>query len=303
MYKIAVASGKGGTGKTTVSVNLFNIAQEKYKENATIVDCDVEEPNVNLYLNGEVISKKDATLLIPEVNLEKCTYCGICSEVCAYNSLVVIKSLEKWALMEEDCHGCGACTHFCPENALTEKSKKMGEITHLRYNRNCDIIEGRLKIGEATPTPVIKQTIANIPTDNKITIFDAPPGTSCSLIETIEDVDFVILVAEPTPFGLNDLQLAVDTVKKVNKNLGLVINKSTMGDIGLVRDYAKEEELNILIEIPFSNEIAKISSNGVVLTNELPELKISFEKMLEDITSIIDKYTNQIGMCIDEVKK
>jgi len=289
MYKIAVASGKGGTGKTTVSVNLFNIAQEKYKENATIVDCDVEEPNVNLYLNGEVISKKDATLLIPEVNLDKCTYCGTCSEVCAYNSLVVIKSLEKWALMEVDCHGCGACTYFCPEIALTEKPKTMGEITHLKFAGNSDIIEGRLKIGEASPTPVIKQTIKNIPADNEITIFDAPPGTSCSLIETIEDVDFVILVAEPTPFGLNDLKLAVDTVKKVNKNIGLVINKSTMGDIALVRDYAKEEYLNILLEIPYSDDIAKISSKGIIITDELPELKISFEKMLEEIKSIIDR--------------
>ena len=288
MYKIAVASGKGGTGKTTVSVNLFNIAQEKFKEAATIVDCDVEEPNVNLYLNGKVTSKKDATILIPELDPNKCTYCGICSEVCAYNSLVVIKSLEKWVLMEDDCHGCGACTYFCPEKALTEKPKIMGEITHLKFTGNSDIIEGRLKIGEASPTPVIKQTIANIPTDNKITIFDAPPGTSCSLIETIEDVDFVILVAEPTPFGLNDLKLAVDTVKKVNKNLGLVINKSTMGDIGLVRDYAKNENLNILLEIPFSNEIASISSKGVILTNELPNLKLSFEKLLDEITSIID---------------
>ena len=294
MYKIAVASGKGGTGKTTVSVNLFNIAQERYKESATIVDCDVEEPNVNLYLNGEVVSKNDATLLIPEVDLDKCTYCGVCSEVCAYNSLVVIKSLEKWALMEDDCHGCGACTHFCPENALTERPKKMGEITHLKYLGNGDIIEGRLKIGEASPTPVIKQTIANIPADNEITIFDAPPGTSCSLIETIEDVDFVMLVAEPTPFGLNDLKLAVDTVKKVNKNIGLVINKSTMGDISLVRDYAENESLNILLEIPFSNEIAKISSKGVVLTDKLPELKSSFEKVLEEIISIIDR---------EEVKK
>ncbi len=289
MYKIAVASGKGGTGKTTVSVNLFNIAQEKYTENVTIVDCDVEEPNVNLYLNGKDISKKDATLLIPEVNLDKCTYCGICSEVCAYNSLVVIKPLEKWALMEDDCHGCGACTYFCPEKALTEKSKAMGEIRHLKSSKNSDIIEGRLKVGEVSPTPVIKQTIANIPMDNKITIFDAPPGTSCSLIETIEDVDYVILVAEPTPFGLNDLKLAVDTVRKVNKNVGLVINKSTIGDISLVREYAIKDNLNILLEIPFSNEIASISSDGVILTDRLPELKIAFKKVLKDVISIIDK--------------
>ena len=289
MYKIAVASGKGGTGKTTVSVNLFNIAQEKYTENVTIVDCDVEEPNVNLYLNGKDISKKDATLLIPEVNLDKCTYCGICSEVCAYNSLVVIKPLEKWTLMEDDCHGCGACTYFCPEKALTEKSKAMGEIRHLKSSKNSDIIEGRLKVGEVSPTPVIKQTIASIPLENKITIFDSPPGTSCSLIETIEDVDYVILVAEPTPFGLNDLKLAVDTVRKVNKNVGLVINKSTIGDITLVREYAIKDNLNILLEIPFSNEIASISSDGVILTDRLPELKIAFKKVLKDVISIIDK--------------
>jgi len=280
---IAIASGKGGTGKTTISTNLASYLAEE--DNVVLADLDVEEPNSKLFLDTELIHKEDKFKMIPEWIEDKCTLCGICQKVCNYHA--VIQLGPSILVFPELCHSCYACSELCPDNALPMIPLKMGELTHYKKG-NLDFIESRLEIGQELAVPLIAQTIDYVNekfSDKYIKIYDSPPGTSCPVIEATKDADFVILVTEPTPFGLNDLKLAVETMQELKKEFGIVINRDGLGNAG-VEIYCEENNFPILAKIPNSKEIARLYSNGNLIYNQIPEMKVGLEKIKQHIYKV-----------------
>jgi len=276
---ISVASGKGGTGKTTVSTSLALSIEE---DNIQFVDCDVEEPNSFIFLKPENVEKIEATVLVPEIDKNKCTFCGLCQEVCEYNALVVLK--DNVMVLPELCHSCGGCSLLCPEKAISEVDRGIGVIEHGR-KENIEIVYGRLNIGEAMPVPLIKMVKKYIKKENTV-IIDAPPGTSCPVIEAVKDSDYCILVTEPTPFGLNDLKLAVGVMRELNKPFGIIINRFGIGDKG-IEQYCSEEDIPILLKIPFEREIAVGYSKGMPLVELNPKYKEEFRKIYNTISNVV----------------
>ena len=280
---IAIASGKGGTGKTTISTNLASYLAED--RDVVLVDLDVEEPNSKLFLETELFYKEDRFKMIPEWIEDKCTLCGICQKVCNFHA--VIQLGPSILVFPELCHSCYACSELCPDNALPMIPVKMGELTHYK-NGQLDFIESRLEIGQELAVPLIAQTIDYVSekfSDDYIKIYDSPPGTSCPVIEATKDADFVILVTEPTPFGLNDLKLAVETMQELKKEFGVVINRDGMGNVG-VENYCKENKFPILAKIPNSKSIAHLYSNGKLIYNQIPEMKAGLEKIKQHIYKV-----------------
>ncbi|MBN2787211.1 MAG: ATP-binding protein [Paludibacteraceae bacterium] len=281
--KIAIASGKGGTGKTFVSTNLFWVAQYAGK-NCVLVDCDAEAPNVGEFLKGEKQSQEDVTQLIPVINQDACVFCGKCYEYCNYNAIFYLPERKMIQLTEELCHSCGACVVACKHGAITEKVKKTGTITKFQYAPNATILETRTEIGTASSVPIIKKGIKAIE-PNQLALLDAPPGISCPFIATVESVDFVLLVTEPTPFGLNDLKLSVETLQKMQIPHAVVINRSGLGNQESY-NWLKEQGIEILLEIPFDKEIAKIYSEGKMLSEVNETYRNQFLLLLEKIISV-----------------
>ena len=282
--KIAVASGKGGTGKTTVSVNLAVSLLKYLDKELQLIDCDIEEPNDLMFFNLEPFETIKSGIKIPVIDGNKCTYCGICAEVCEFNAIAILKSSKKFYIAEDLCHGCGACSYFCPVNAISEKDNYIGKINKYKKDKLI-IIEGKLNISESMPSPVLRDTLSQM--DDKIlSVLDAPPGTSCSMVETVSEVDYVILVTEPTPFGLNDLKLAVDVVRKLNKKFGVVINKANLGD-DEIYDYLKSENIEILMEIPFNEEIARVYSEGGIIVEKISGYMEKFIELYKKIEKSI----------------
>jgi len=271
--KISVASGKGGTGKTTVSVSLALSLK-----NVQYLDCDVEEPNAAIFLKPEINNTLMVEIPVPEINEEKCDYCRKCAQLCAFNALVVLA--EKALFFPEMCHGCGGCAYICPQKAITEKKRAIGVVERGPAG-DIDFIQGILNVGEPMAPPIIKKERSLIDT-SKTVILDAPPGTSCPVIETIRDTDFCILVTEPTPFGLNDLKLAVETVREINVPFGVVINQHGIGD-DEVDKYCNREKVPILMRIPWDRRIAVGYSKGVPMVTVLPEFKKEFKNMFVGI--------------------
>lgn len=272
--KIAVASGKGGTGKTTVSVALALA----FDQPVCLIDCDVEEPNSAFFLNPETENTQTVTVPVPEIDSEKCTACGACSNLCVFNAIAVAG---KSALVfPELCHSCGGCMRICPAGAITEKSQTIGEITQ-GTSGHITTLEGRLNIGNAMAPPLIRAVKKAVPPEMPVLI-DAPPGTSCPMITAVSGCDFVILVTEPTPFGLNDLKLAVETVRTLKIPSGVIINRSDAGDDRVVR-YCKEESIRLLLQIPESRKIAEAYSRGESILSAEPSLKEQFKDLLEAI--------------------
>ena len=270
---ISIASGKGGTGKTTVATNLaLSIL------NAQILDCDVEEPNAHIFIKPEIKSKEIVYIPIPEVDNLKCNGCGKCQEVCVYNAIAVVN--KKVLVFPELCHGCGSCSYFCPQEAIKEVNKEIGFV-EIGSRGNLQFIHGKLNIGEMMAPPLIKAVKKYI-NPKKISIIDAPPGTSCPVITTMKDTDFVILVTEPTPFGLNDLILAVKVVKILNIPFGVVINRSDLGNKN-TDDYCSKENIPILMRIPFKSEIAFAYSKGIPFIEVLPEYVKNFQELFKKI--------------------
>ena len=264
---ICVASGKGGTGKTTVATNLaLSIGSQ-----VQLLDCDVEQPNAHLFLQPVFDRTETVTTPVPEIDMNKCTLCGKCGEICEFKAIVVVG--ETVLPFEELCHSCGGCMAVCPEDAITEKDRKLGVIQKGRYN-GIEFIHGKLRVGEAMSPPLIK-AVLSFKDPAKLTIVDAPPGTSCPVIETMKPADFVLLVTEPTPFGLYDLKLAVGAAKILDIPCGLVINRCDMGD-EKVNAYAADERLPILMEIPFDRLIAEAYSRGGMIVEVMPEWKAKF---------------------------
>jgi MinD superfamily P-loop ATPase len=277
---ISIASGKGGTGKTTVATNLAVAIDQQVQ----LLDCDVEEPNAHLFIRPSFHKSETISTPVPEVDEEKCTLCKKCSDICQFKAIVVIG--ETVLPFHEMCHSCGGCMEVCPENAITETGRELGVIEMATRN-GLEFVHGKLRIGEAMSPPLIRAVRSHTKKDG-LTIIDAPPGTSCPVIAAMKGVDFVLLVTEPTPFGLHDLKLAVEAVKILGIPSGLVINRSDMGD-DRVRDYAGEEELPILMEIPFDRDIAVAYSKGELLVDALPEYREQFRNLHDRIKDIVNK--------------
>jgi MinD superfamily P-loop ATPase len=272
---ISVASGKGGTGKTTVAVNLAL----SLNKSVQFLDCDVEEPNSHIFLKPKILNIFSATIPIPKIDEEKCTYCGKCKEVCAYNAIAVFPNTV--LVFPELCHGCGGCALLCPQKAIKEVDKEIGKI-QVGKTDTIEFVSGKLNISEAMATPLIHQVKKYI-RNSKTVIIDAPPGTSCPVIESIKGSDYCILVTEPTPFGLNDLMLAVEVVRKLKIPFGVVINRADLGN-NETEEYCKKENIPILMKIPFRKEIAVAYSKGEPIVQIFPEYKKDFINMFKIIT-------------------
>src|SRR4030043_2323573 len=258
---ISIASGKGGTGKTTIAVNL---ALSLAKGTAQLIDCDVEEPNSHIFLNPSFPMVTSVGILVPRIDESKCTYCSKCAQVCEYHAIAVI--LKNVLVFDELCHGCGACSYLCPEKAIFEVEREIGIVQEGSAD-GISFANGVLNVGEPMASPLIRKAKEKIQKD-KIVILDAPPGTACPVIETVKGSDFCILVTEPTPFGLNDLELAVGMLEKLGISMGVVINKADIGD-RKVWDYCNSRNIPVLLEIPMDRQIAESYSRGIpiVLAN------------------------------------
>ena len=275
--KIAIASGKGGTGKTTLSVNLSAYLAEN--EEVVLSDLDVEEPNSGLFINAQMVHEEEKYKMVPEWKEDQCTLCGICQEVCNFHA--VIQLGEMIMVFPELCHGCYACSELCPTDALPMIPKKMGMLKHLQ-NDKLSFIESRLDVGEEQAVPLIKQSQDYIEkhfTDDILRIYDSPPGTSCPVIEATKDADFVILVTEPTPFGLHDLKIAVETMKELKKPFGVVVNRHGIGNDGVLR-YCEDKDIPVLAKIPNDRKIAELYSEGKLVYHEVPEVKQELDKII-----------------------
>ncbi len=273
---ISVASGKGGTGKTLVATNFALALSDKGK--VQLLDCDVEEPNAHIFLHSPMSQSQPVFIPVPKVDETKCTYCGKCAEVCAYNAIAVLKS--KVLVFPELCHGCGACSYLCPESAITEEGREIG-VVEIGNLGNLEFVQGRLTIGEPMAPPIIKEVKRHIDSTS-IVIIDVSPGTSCPVVEAIKESDFCLLVTEPTPFGLNDLSLAVEVVKKLHIPCGVVINRDGVGD-EKVEKYCHEQGVPVLLKIPLDRNIATLYSKGIPLIEGMPQWRDAFLELFQEI--------------------
>ncbi|MFO8129772.1 MAG: ATP-binding protein [Bacteroidales bacterium] len=282
-YKIAIASGKGGTGKTTVAVNLYNVIAKYHEQDVLLVDCDVEEPNDLLFfsgakrLDGEVVSHR-----VPELDLDRCTFCRKCSEYCEFNAITVIPPVKFAAVNPDLCHSCGACLYACKDHALVEKRVGIGELTRYDIGLGAGLVEGKMNVGLALQTPVIRYIKDKTRDFNGIALYDAPPGTSCSVVSTVADSDYVILVTEPTPFGLHDLRLAAGIAREMGKPFGVVVNKTGIGNNDLY-EYLEQEGIALLAGIPFKKEYAEKYAGGALLSDAYGEYEAFFKTIANNI--------------------
>lgn len=274
MIKIAIASGKGGTGKTFVSTNIFHtLLQNNYR--AMLADCDAEAPNALAFFDTKPVREEEVFMMVPVIDTDKCTWCGRCHEYCNYNAIFILPPAKIIRVIEDLCHGCGACSVACEDGAISEKPSSLGQLAFCSLNGIPSLIEARMNIGVMSPVKVIKSAIKQIDGQYDIAILDAPPGTSCPFIQTVSGADYIILVTEPTPFGLSDLKQSAETLRIMDKPFGAIINRAGSGD-NTVQEYLARENIPLLLEIPFKKEIAEIYSIGKLVS----ETDLFFSKQL-----------------------
>ncbi len=273
---LSVASGKGGTGKTTIAVALASYMSEIQEREIHILDCDVEEPNANLFLKTSISVKENVYVPIPEVNMDRCNGCGKCDHLCEYSAIVMVK--KKPLVFPDMCHSCGGCMLICPVDAITEVQKEIG-IVEEGYIENLRYVGGRTNISQAISPPLIKAVRKHV-VSGDLTVIDAPPGTSCPVIESVIGSDYVLLVTEPTPFGLNDLKLAVGMIQEIGLSGGVLINKDGIGD-NEVESYCIENKISIVGRIPHDREIAEHYAAGDIVTYLLANYRDVFESILD----------------------
>lgn len=287
MIRIAVASGKGGTGKTTVATSLALAAAADLRPlypkplPPLFLDCDVEAPNAHLFLKPAFEQRQDVGILIPQVNESQCSHCGKCAEVCAYHAIAVLG--KRVLVFPQLCHGCGSCTRVCPENAISETSKVMGVLERGTAALGIPFARGVMNIGEPMAVPIIRQLKKWITPQNwQVVISDAPPGTSCPVVESVRGADFLLLVTEPTPFGLHDLRLAVQIGRTLDIPMGVIINRDGAGNF-TVDKFCDSEKIPILMRIPLERAIAEGIAQGKTLVEIHPEYVVQFTRLLERI--------------------
>jgi MinD superfamily P-loop ATPase len=281
--KIAVASGKGGTGKTLIATNLASWLSQA--QPTLLVDLDVEEPNDSLFIRGEKAGTSDQFKSVPEWDESGCILCGICSETCKYHAVVQLGTFI--AVFGELCHGCYACSELCPTDSLPMQKIKMGEINEF-FRGNLKLAESRLNVGEEQAVPLINQTLERVNRDFgglPIQIFDCPPGTSCPVVAATKNADFVLLVTEPTPFGLHDLRLAVEVMKTLNKRIGVVINRHGIGN-AKVEDYCLQERIPVLARISDDRQIAEHYSRGELVYDKVGHISASMQRIYARIQEL-----------------
>ncbi len=276
---ISVASGKGGTGKTSVAVN-FALAMG----NVQLLDCDVEEPNAHLLLHPEMYRKEPVYARIPRIERTLCNTCGECTKLCQYNAIFV--AAEKILVFPELCHSCGGCALVCPKKAITWENHKIGTL-NFGATDGIDLVYGELEVSKPLAVPLIKAVKKQI-NNAKTVIVDSPPGTSCPFVETVRGSDFCLLVTEPTPFGLHDLKIAVEVLRKVAVPFGVVVNRAGIGD-RKIYDYCKAENIRVMLEIPYQRKIAELYSKGVPFSSEMPEWEENFKALYNEIAGLVGK--------------
>jgi MinD superfamily P-loop ATPase len=276
--RVAVASGKGGTGKTTIAVNLAQTAS-RLGQKIQYLDCDVEEPNGHIFLRPDIKKTGTVTVEVPEVDLKQCTGCGKCGEICQYSAIIHLKD-SNVLTFEQLCHSCGGCIRICQAGAIRPKQLSIGEIESGRSG-SISFVQGKLRIGNVRTVSLIKEVKRHVE-EEYLAIIDVPPGTSCPVVEAIKGADFVLLVTEPTPFGLNDLKLAVGLVREMNLPFAVVINRYGIGDRE-VEQYCQTENIDICLKLPDDRRIAELYSTGQVIVDALPEYKKSFATLLKGV--------------------
>ncbi len=279
---IAVASGKGGTGKTLVATSLALSLKDRCR--VQLLDCDVEEPNDHILVKPVILHSEPVSIPVPGVDKDKCTLCGKCAEVCAYHAIAVAG--EYVLTFSELCHGCGACSYLCPEKAISEVPNEIGIIETGRAD-GLLFAQGRLSIGQPMAPPVIRK-VRELVDKQATVIIDSSPGTSCPVVEAIKGSDYCLLVTEPTPFGLNDLVLAVETVKQLGIPFGIVLNRAGVGD-DRTEEYCAGEKIPVLMKIPLDKNIAGLYSQGVPLVEGMPEYRNKFIELYENIKEAVDE--------------
>jgi MinD superfamily P-loop ATPase len=277
--KIAIASGKGGTGKTSVAVNLA-LSLDKVQ----VLDCDVEEPNAHILLKPQVKETIPVDLLVPRILEERCDYCGECARFCQYNALFVVEDTAM--VFPELCHSCGGCSIICPRDAIVEEPRQIGKVLKGSAG-DLELVYGEINVGEPLAVPLISAVKKHLREDS-IVILDAPPGTACPVVETIYGADFCLLVTEPTPFGLHDLQVVVEVVRELGVPMGVVVNFAGIGDRG-VYAFCLENEIPIMMEIPFNRRIAELYSRGTPFVVAMPEWKKRFMDLAETIGGVVNE--------------
>jgi MinD superfamily P-loop ATPase len=277
---IAVASGKGGTGKTTVAVNLGLMAARAGRE-VQLLDCDVEAPNAHLFLDLEVVRSESVGVPVPLVDVDRCDACGECGAVCRFSAIVSLKTMP--LVFPELCHGCGGCVRACPTGAITEEYRTIGSVDE-GSARELAFAGGRLNIGEAMSPPLIR-AVKRRANEGGLVILDAPPGNTCPVIETVRSADFVVLVTEPTPFGLSDLKIAVETMRSLARSFGVVINRAAPGR-DMTRRYCELEGIEVLAELPDDRRVAEAYSRGKPAVEALKDFRALFTDLFKRIESL-----------------
>lgn len=286
-YKIAIASGKGGTGKTSISINLYYYINKLITDNILLVDCDVEEPNDAIFFpESEKVKTEDIFQMIPKIDHNKCNDCKQCVEYCEFNAITIIPSADIRQINSSLCHSCGACFEACDINAITEVSVPIGQVNYRNNNFAKGLVEGKLKIGSVMQTRLIGELKQMISTEHKIIVYDAPPGTSCPVVETISDCQYVILVCEPTPFGIYDMNLMIALLENINIEFGIIINKSGIGNKEIY-SLIKEKKYTLLGEIPFDKQYASKYASGELLSNIPEKINSSYIEIVGKLKNII----------------